>query len=262
MRVTPVLALVVTALGAWAAAETPAFGQRPSSRVPVFGYSVVRTYPHDRDAYTQGLQYVDGFLYEGTGLNGRSSIRKVKLETGEVLQRRDTPAQYFGEGITVWKSDLYQLTWQSGVAFVYDLQTFSPRRTFTYAGEGWGLTHDGTSLIMSDGTDALRFLDPVSFKERRRVRVTAAEGEVRDLNELEHVKGEILANIWMSDLVARIDPRSGRVTAWIDLAGLLPPRERASVDVLNGIAYDAARDRLFVTGKLWPRIFEIRLVPK
>ncbi len=261
MRVVAVVAFVLAPLGAWSRPEAAPPGQRQTLQVPVFGYSVVRTFPHDRDAFTQGLQYVDGFLYEGTGLNGRSSIRKVKLETGEVLQRRDTPPEYFGEGITVWQSHLYQLTWQSGVAFVYDLRTFSPRRTFSYAGEGWGLTHDGTSLIMSDGSDALRFLDPGSFQERRRVRVTAAGGDVRELNELEHVKGEILANVWMSDRIARIDPRSGRVTAWIDLAGLLPPRERATVDVLNGIAYDPAGDRLFVTGKLWPRVFEIRLVP-
>lgn len=230
--------------------------------VPVYGYTIVNTYPHDRDAFTQGLQYLDGVLYEGTGLKGRSSVRKVQLETGQVLQRRDVPPEYFGEGVTVWKTDLFQLTWQSGVAFVYDRETFAPRRTFTYVGEGWGLTHDGTGLVMSDGTDALRFLDPVTFSERRRVRVTADGRPVRHLNELEFVKGEILANIWQTEDVVRIDPASGRVTAWIDLSGLLTPREQASTDVLNGIAYDAPGDRLFVTGKLWPKLFEIRLVLK
>lgn len=230
--------------------------------VPVYTYAVVNTYPHDRDAFTQGLEYLEGVLYEGTGLKGRSSIRKVQLETGRVLARRDVAPEYFGEGVTVWKSELFQLTWQSGVAFVYDRETFAPRRTLKYVGEGWGLTHDGTGLIMSDGTDALRFLDPATFAERRRVKVTAGGQPVRELNELEFVKGEVLANVWQTDEVARIDPTTGRVTGWIDLSGLLTPRERASSEVLNGIAYDAAGDRLFVTGKLWPKLFEIRLVPK
>ena len=222
------------------------------ANLPVHRYTVVRTYPHDRDAFTQGLQFLDGFLYEGTGLNGRSSIRKVKLETGEVVQRRDVPAQYFGEGIVVW---------QSGVAFIYDRDTFAPRRSVKYQGEGWGLTHDGTSLVMSDGTDSLRFLDPATFNERRRVKVTAAGVPLRALNELEYVKGEIFANVWQTDYLARIDPKTGRVTGWVDLQGLLPARDRASTDVLNGIAYDAAGDRLFITGKLWPRLFEIKLTP-
>jgi glutamine cyclotransferase len=230
--------------------------------LPAYGYTVVNSYPHDRDAYTQGLQYLDGFLYEGTGLNGRSSIRKVRLETGEVVQRRDLPAQYFGEGITLRGTEFFQLTWQSGVGFVYDAKTFEPRRTFKYSGEGWGLTQDSNALIMSDGTDALRFLDPSTLAERRRIRVTAGADPVVNLNELELVGGQILANIYMTDFVARIDPATGRVTAWIDLRGLLTERERASTDVLNGIAYDQARDRLFVTGKLWPRVFEIRLVQK
>jgi glutaminyl-peptide cyclotransferase len=230
--------------------------------LPVYGYTVVNSYPHDRDAYTQGLQYHDGILYEGTGLNGRSSIRKVRLETGEVLQQRGLSAQYFGEGITVRGTELFQLTWQSGVGFVYDVKTFEPRRTFKYSGEGWGLTQDSNALIMSDGTDAIRFLDPSTLAERRRIRVTAGPDPVINLNELELVGGQILANIYMTDFVARIDPATGRVTAWIDLRGLLTERERASTDVLNGIAYDQARDRLFVTGKLWPRVFEIRLVQK
>jgi glutaminyl-peptide cyclotransferase len=236
-------------------AQTPIVGA-----LPIYGYTVVKTYPHDRDAFTQGLQYLDGILYEGTGIAGRSSVRRVRLETGEVLQRRDVEAPYFGEGITVWRSEIFQLTWKSGVAFVYDRETFAPRRTFRYTGEGWGLTHDGTGLVMSDGSDVLRFLDPSTFSERRRMRVTAGGQPVTELNELEFVKGEILANIWMSDTIARIDPKNGQVTGWIDLTGLLTPRERAATDVLNGIAYDAAGDRLFVTGKLWPKLFEIRLV--
>jgi glutaminyl-peptide cyclotransferase len=227
--------------------------------LPVFGYTVVRTYPHDPRAFTQGLQYLDGVLYEGTGENGRSWIRKVKLETGEVLQQRDLARQHFGEGITVWNGELFQLTWQSGLGFVYDSETFAPKRTFRYRGEGWGLTGDENGLVMSDGTDTLRFIAPATFAERRRVKVTAAGTPVRSLNELEYVKGEIFANVWMTDYVARIDPSSGSVTGWIDLTHLLTERERAATDVLNGIAYDAAGDRLFVTGKWWPRLFEIRL---
>ncbi len=258
----PFLLFLVVAL--MAASSRPigfgaaAQGGRPS--LPVYGYTVVNTYPHDKDAFTQGLQYADGFLYEGTGLNGRSSIRKVELHTGKVLQRRALSPAHFGEGITIWKTDLIQLTWQSGLAFVYDVNTFEPRRTFTYRGEGWGLTHDDAGLIMSDGTDTLRFLDPATFTERRKLRVTANGAAVRDLNELEIVKGELLANVWMTDRIARIDPNTGRVTGWIDLSGLLPARERVSSDqILNGIAYDAKGDRLFVTGKLWPKLFEIRL---
>jgi glutaminyl-peptide cyclotransferase len=231
----------------------------PGSDLPVFTYQVVRTYPHDPDAFTQGLQYVDGFFYEGTGLNGRSSIRKVRIETGEVLQKRDLPQEHFGEGIAVFGSELIELTWQSRVAFVYDKATFEPKRRFAYAGEGWGLTHDGRNLIMSDGTDTLRVLDPATFNERRRIKVTAAGAPLGHLNELEVVKGEIFANVWMTDYIARIAPDTGRVTGYINLKGLLAPAERARTDVLNGIAYDAAHDRLFVTGKLWPKVFEIKI---
>jgi glutaminyl-peptide cyclotransferase len=232
------------------------------ANLPVFGYTVVHAYPHDRDAFTQGLQYVDGALYEGTGLNGRSSIRKVKLETGEVLQRRDVAQQYFGEGIAVWKSELFQLTYVSGVAFVYDRQTFELKRSFRYMGEGWGLTVGANGLVMSDGTEYLRFLDPVTFAQRRRVKVTAGGAPVKNLNELEYVDGEIFANIWQTDYLARIDPADGRVKAYVNLGGLLTPRELASADVLNGIAYDSVGRRLFVTGKLWPKLFEIKLVAR
>lgn len=228
--------------------------------VPLYGYQIQRVFPHDPRAFTQGLQYLDGFLYEGTGQHGQSSIRKVKLETGEVVQKRNIPAEHFGEGITVWKNDLIELTWQSHVAFVYDRQTFEPKKQFSYPGEGWGLTHDGTDLIMSDGTDQLRRLDPVTFAEKGRIRVTAAGAPLRNLNELEFVKGEIFANIWMTDQVARIAPDTGRVTGLLDLTGLLTASERARTDVLNGIAYDAEHDRLFVTGKWWPKLFEIKVV--
>ena len=228
--------------------------------VPTYTYRVVRSFPHDRDAFTQGLIVRDGVFYEGTGRNGQSGIRKVKLETGEVLQAKALGSQYFGEGITEWKGSIVQLTWQSEIGFVYDLKTFEQTRTWAYRGEGWGLTHDGTRIIMSDGTPVLRFLDPATLKEIGRITVRDANGPVAELNELEFVQGEIYANIWRSDRIARISPADGRVTGWVDLSGLLPPSERPGVDVLNGIAYDAAADRLFVTGKLWPRVFEIKLV--
>jgi glutamine cyclotransferase len=229
-----------------------------------YGYRVVRSYPHDRDAFTQGLEYVDGVLYEGTGRNGHSGIRKVKLETGEVLQAQPLDARYFGEGITVWKNRIIQLTWQSEVGFVYDRQTFKPHRTFQYTGEGWGLTHDGTRLIMSDGssTGTLKFFDPETLRQTGTLTVRDGGRPVANLNELEFVKGQIYANVWQTDRIAIIAPKTGRVTGWVDLHGLLDPREAGGVDVLNGIAYDAAGDRLFVTGKLWPRIFEIRLTAK
>jgi glutamine cyclotransferase len=234
-------------------------GARPG--VPVYGYHVVGTHPHDRGAFTQGLIFRDGVFYEGTGLNGRSSVRKVNVETGAVLQIERTPPEYFGEGITDWKGSLLQLTWRSEVGFVYDLATLQRRKTFQYAGEGWGLTHDSGRLIMSDGSAALRFLDPATLKETGRITVRTDEGPVQNLNELEYVKGEIYANVWQTDRIARIDPKDGRVTGWIDLSGLLPAAQRAGTDVMNGIAYDATGDRLFVTGKLWPLVFEIRLVP-
>lgn len=235
---------------AWQAAAPP---------LPVSRVTIVNTFPHDRDAFTEGLQFVDGVLYESTGLNGRSSIRMVDLASGRVLQKREVPSQYFGEGIVVWKDHIVHLTYQSGIGFVYDRKTFAPIRSFNYTGEGWGLTHDGRSIIMSDGTEFLRYLDPVTLAEQRRLRVTANGQPLKNLNELEIVKGEIYANVWQTEHIARIDPASGRVKGYIDLRGLLSPREAASVDVLNGIAYDAAANRLFVTGKLWPKIFEITI---
>ena len=255
--------LVPVVLMVFLSGRAPGFAAwQAAASLPVFGYTVVHTFPHDRDAFTQGLQVVDGVFYEGTGLNGRSSIRKVKIDTGEVLQKRDVPAQYFGEGITVRGSELFELTWQSGVALVYDKQTFMPKRQHTYAGEGWGLTGDASSLIMSDGTEFLRFLDPTTFTEKKRIRVTAAGQPLKELNELEYVKGEIFANVWQTDYVARVDPATGVVNGYIDFRGLLTPREREGTDVLNGIAYDEATDRLFITGKLWPRVFEVRVTRK
>ena len=195
-------------------------------------------------------------------MNGRSGIRKVKLETGEVLQSKPLGAQYFGEGITDWKGSLVQITWQTEIGFVYDMKSFEQTKTWSYSGEGWGLTHDEARIIMSDGSSSLRFIDPATMKETGRLPVVDAGRAVERLNELEYVKGEILANVWQTERIARISPKDGRVTAWIDLSGLLSPADRAGTDVLNGIAYDAAGDRLFVTGKLWPRIFEIKLVQR
>ncbi len=238
--------------------ETSAQGR--AGAVPVFTYHIVNIYPHDRTAFTQGLQYVDGVLYEGTGLEGQSTIRKVKLETGQVLQQRRVDSRYFGEGIVVWKKSLIQLTYTTGIGFVYDLATFDRLKAFNYTGEGWGLTQDGKRLIMSDGSSSLRFLDPVTLKETGRLQVKDGARPVSNLNELEFVKGEILANVWQTNRIARISPQTGRVTGWVDLSGLLDPHDAAGVDVLNGIAYDAAGDRLFVTGKLWPKLFEIRIV--
>lgn len=237
-------------------------GANPPAPVPTYGFQVVRSYPHDPRAFTQGLLVRNGFFYEGTGMPGQSSIRKVKIETGEVLQVKALAEPYFGEGIVEWKGAIVQLTWQHGIGFVYDADTFALRHSFNYRGEGWGLTHDGTRLIMSDGTAQLRFLNPDTLRESGRVTVRDARGPVLKLNELEYVKGEIFANVWGSDRIARIAPETGRVTGWIDLAGLLPASERGNADVLNGIAYDAAADRLFVTGKWWPRVFEIKIVPR
>jgi glutaminyl-peptide cyclotransferase len=227
--------------------------------VPVSGYQIVRSYPHDPQAFTQGLVYHEGFLYEGTGQNGKSSIRKVRLENGEVVQIERLESRYFGEGIAIVGQQLIQLTWQSGVGFVYDLATFARERTFSYTGEGWGLVYDGARLIMSDGTEWLRFLDAGTLKETGRVAVKDGGRSVTQINELEMVKGELYANVWGTDRIARISPKTGQLLGWIDLKGLLSPRESSGVDVLNGIAYDAKGDRLFVTGKLWPRVFEIKV---
>ena len=229
-----------------------------------YSYEIVHTYPHDPEAFTQGLIYLDGVFYEGTGINGRSSLRRVELESGQVQQQRDLVQRFFGEGITVFANRLLQITWQSNTAFAYDLQTFEPLAEFTYATEGWGLTHDGERLIMSDGTSTLYFRDPFTFEETGRITVKQGENPVANLNELEYIDGEVYANIWGKDFIAIINPTSGQVTGLVDLNGLLSAEDRGGrrVDVLNGIAYDAKGKRLFVTGKWWPKLYEIKLVPK
>jgi glutamine cyclotransferase len=224
-------------------------------------YQLVHTYPHDPKAFTQGLIFVDGRLYESTGLNGRSSLRMVDLYTGNVLQKHDLPPDIFGEGLTNWDSTLIQLTWTSHKAFIYDRFSFALQKTIPYDGEGWGLTHDGTQLILSDGTPTLRFLDPKSFRVTRHLKVTDQSGRaVENLNELEYVDGEIYANVWQTDEIIRISPSTGKVLGRIDLTGIIDKRELGGEGaVLNGIAYDAKADRLFITGKRWPKLFEIKV---
>ena len=250
------LRVVAAVALAFLANASAGYSQR---KVPVHGYTVVRSYPHDPEAFTQGLVFRDGFLYESTGLNGRSSLRKVAIETGRVVQRKALDARYFAEGLTDWRDRLIQLTYTTNVGFVYTLSTFATENAFSYTGEGWGLTHDGRRLIMSDGSAALRFLDPETFAETGRVVVRADGRSVEQLNELEYVRGRVYANVWLTNRVAMIDPASGQVAGWLDLAGLLPAGSRGH-DVLNGIAYDAVGDRLFVTGKRWPRVYEVRLI--
>jgi glutaminyl-peptide cyclotransferase len=244
----------------------PASSKLPQSSPadPVlYTYEVVNAYPHDRRAFTQGLVWSEGNLLESTGLNGESSLRRVDLKTGMVIQRVDLATQYFAEGLTVIGSKVYQVTWQNHTGFVYDLKSFYLEREFRYAGEGWGLTTDGRSLILSDGTAQIRFLDPASSAVQRIVQVTYRGGAVDRLNELEYVRGEVFANVWGSDDVVRIDPVTGMVIGLIDFSGLLRSSERAvDTDVFNGIAYDSAGNRLFVTGKRWPKLFEVRVKRK
>jgi glutamine cyclotransferase len=223
--------------------------------VPVHQVEVLATYPHDPEAFTQGLVYEAGFLYEGTGRNGQSSLRRVDLATGEILQRTNLGARYFGEGITILDGRIYQLTWQSHIGFVYAQDSFRQEQTFFLPGEGWGITHDGTLLIVSDGTAILRFLDPATFREVKRIVVTEAGLPLDRLNELEYIDGEIWANVWYTDYIVRIDPATGNVRSKLDLAGLYQSRQRD--DVLNGIAWDAEGRRLFVTGKLWPALYQV-----
>lgn len=255
--------LTVLVAMAVAGASPRAVASAPAA-TPVYGYTVVKSTPHDKTAFTQGLVYLDGAFYESTGIAGRSDVRKVDPASGRVLQRTPVAAQYFAEGLAEWRGALLQLTWQHGVGFVYDRATLGFRRTFRYSGEGWGLTHDGTRLIQSDGNAAsgLRFFDPETFAETGRVAVTDAGQRVGNLNELEYIDGVVWANVWQTDRIARIDPTTGAVTSWIDLSGLLPAAERARADVLNGIAWDARGRRLFVTGKLWPKVFEIKIAAK
>ena len=230
--------------------------------IPVYGYKVVHVYPHDITAYTEGLFYKDGYLYESTGEAGESTVRKVELKTGEVVQRYNVPSEYFGEGIVDWKNHLVQLTWKNQTGFVYDMASFKLQHTFAYPGEGWALTRDSHHLYMSDGSAVLRILDPETLTTTGSIMVMADGEPVTNLNELEWVKGEIYANVWLTNRIARIDPVTGLVVGWIDLTGLLDVNQLPDPgnDVLNGIAYDAEHDRLFVTGKRWPKLFEIKLV--
>jgi len=228
---------------------------------PVAGYKVVAKYPHSTDSYTEGFFYLDGLFYEGTGLKGNSALMVIKPETGRPLQSRNLPEQYFGEGIVNWGPNIYEWTWQSHICFVYDRFSLRPVKQFTYAGEGWGMARTNKEIIASDGTATLRFRDPETFKETRHIVVKDGSKPIFQLNELEYVKGEIYANIWHSDRIARISPQDGHVISWIDLTGILPDDQKIDDEsVLNGIAYDAQHDRLFVTGKRWPAIFEIKIV--
>ena len=231
--------------------------------VPVYGYEVVNTFPHDPEAFTQGLIFQDGALLESTGLERHSTLRRVELETGKVLKKIDVPSYFFAEGMTLFGGKIYQLTWKGEKGFVYDPQTFEKTGEFTYTGEGWGLTHDADSLILSDGSNKIRFIDPADYHVKRMISVTDGDRPIVALNELEYVKGEVYANVWHQNRVARIDPQTGGVKGWVDFSGLLKQGDVTNEEaVLNGIAYDEAGDRLFVTGKLWPKIFEVRLKQK
>jgi glutamine cyclotransferase len=230
---------------------------------PVQTYKIKNAYPHDASAFTQGLVYADGILYESTGLRGRSSVRRVTLESGNILSQTSLLPEYFGEGIAVFGDRIYQLTWTTGVGFIYDKKTLGLIQEFHYGIEGWGMTHDGKSLIVSDGSATLYYWDPKTLRETKQLMVTDGGKPVTNLNELEIVEAEIYANIWQQDKIARISPETGKVTGWVNLKGLLPAADRhGGEDVLNGIAYDPAKKRLFVTGKLWPKLFEIELVGK
>ena len=236
---------------------------RHTTPTPEYTFKVIHNFPHDPGAFTQGLAYYHGFLYEGTGLEGRSSLRKVQLETGRVLQQYNLAPELFGEGIAILGNRILQLTWHAQTGFIYNLSDFRLLRRFSYSGEGWGLTSNGRDLFMSDGSAQIRVLDGATLREKRRIKVHDGPTPITQLNELEFVEGEIFANVWETDRIARISPRTGKVLGWIDLKGILGAMDRPNPEaVLNGIAYDPAGKRLFVTGKLWPRIFQIRLVPR
>jgi glutaminyl-peptide cyclotransferase len=241
------------------AKERASFSAEPT---PVFRVRVVKAFPHDPKAFTQGLEYYGGYFYESTGLKGKSSLRKVEIATGRVLQSVSLPADYFGEGLTICHGKIYQLTWLSKTGFIYDLQTFRKTGEFHYESEGWGLTHDAHSLILSDGTNQVQFLDPATFQVQRRLEVYAGGQAVANLNELEYINGQIYANIWHSTRIARIDPNTGQVLAWLDLAQISTKEQREPEGVLNGIAYDGEGRRLFVTGKDWPELLQIEVEEK
>jgi len=236
--------------------------QRPGATTAppaiVTPYEVVATYPHDPRAFLQGLVWHDGGFYESTGLFGESTLRRVAFPSGDVVQQVALSGEYFGEGLALVGDRLIQLTWQSKRAFVYDRATFAPLGEFSYESEGWGLTYDGASLILSDGSDVLTYYEPDTYRPIRTLAVTLDGRPLRALNELEWIRGEIWANVWLTDLIVRIDPATGQVIGLLDLAGLLPSPSRTSDDVLNGIAYDPDGGRIFVSGKRWPLLFEIR----
>ena len=232
---------------------------------PIFYYEIIKVFPHDPQAFTQGLVWEDGLLYEGTGLYGDSSLRKVELETGKILQLYQLPEIYFGEGITIFEERIYQLTWKEQIGFIYDTESFQLLETFSYPHEGWGITHDEEYLIISDGSPVLHFVDPLTFKEVKQVKVHDQQTLVYRINELEYIKGKIFANIWQTDLIAIISPESGEVFAWVDLSDILENvhiKANQPIDVLNGIAYDSLNERLFVTGKWWPVVFQIKITEK
>ena len=285
MRIYLILTLVLLAFGCSGTTNSnnsaASNANKAKTVVPVSTYEVVKKYPHDPKAFTQGLAFRDGFLYEGTGQEGESSLRKVELETGKILQKHDLPNDLFGEGMAILGDKIYQITWRSGVAYEYALADFKLLREFTYTGEGWGLTTDGTNLIMSDGTHMLKLVSPENFKTSRNIAILQDTGKpLFLLNELEFVKGEVWANIWHSEetdtgttqgrlpniakpnYIARIDPTSGKIVGWIDLAGISPEDQVDHENTLNGIAYDEAGDRIFVTGKKWKNLYEIKLKPK
>jgi glutamine cyclotransferase len=234
-----------------------------SAQAPVEGYKVVATFPHSTQNYTEGFFYLDGHFYEGTGLAGHSEILVEDPTTGNVLQRRALPPEYFGEGIINWGPNIYEWTWKSHIGFVYDRFSLRPVGQFNYLGEGWGMTRTNKEIITSDGSAILRFRDPNTFKVVRQIQVKDNGHPIENLNELEYIKGQIYANIWHEDRIARISPEDGHVISWIDLSGLLPDNQKVNAEsVLNGIAYDEKHDRLFVTGKQWPKIFEIKVVKR
>jgi len=253
--------MLAAVLALAACGQAPRAEPAPVVQTPTHGYTIAATYPHDRRAFTQGLIFIDGQLYESTGQIGQSTIRQVNLEDGRVLQSVSIPRGQFGEGIVDWGDQIINISWQDGVGYRWDRRTLRRLSAWNYRGEGWGLTRSQTEIIMSDGTAELRFLDPASLRERRRITVTDQGVPVPRLNELEWVNGEVFANVWQTPMIARIDPASGNVTGWIDLTALAIENGNGQDNVLNGIAYDAARDRLFVTGKYWPRLYEIDLVP-
>ena len=257
MRLTAVVAGVTMLACAPTPKEAIEAQRRPA---PVQSYKVIATFPHDTTSFTQGLVFAsDGQMYESTGLQGESTLRRVDIKTGQTLQRIDVPSQYFAEGLAMVGDELLQLTWQHKLGFVYDRHTFKQKRTFSYKTEGWGIAYDDAGgLVMSDGSDTLTFLDPKSLAPAKTLRVMDAGRAIQNLNELEWIEGEIWANVWMTDRIARISPNTGQVNAWIDLSTLFPRSQRMPpADELNGIAYDRATRRIYITGKKWPRLYQI-----